>query len=742
MASKSSSSEHRPKRPRLSTSSKGVGIGIANANDIPSSPHYQVSYAHRSVVTCTSYSSKHDMILTASQDGIVKFWKRMGTLSANNSSANKSSSSSGGIGGSGSGAGSGAESSGQCVEFVKSYVAHTAPPACLVMSEPDGDIAASVGEDNVIKFYDVGGFDVTGMIRVSKDYKCGGAAAFVGEDQNLLAVSSSSPSSSRSSEKAKVGAIYIFSSVTLSATPVKVINIHAAPIIAMSYNVKQHCMISADQKGVIEYWNGSMHGQQRYISSSNQGGSTTTDSTIQDYDNIDDVGNDDIANAEQKRMDDAAYATLGEAPLPERNGIKFSSKFDTDLYSILKKKAHVISLAMSPTGSHFAVYGSDRKVRLFDYKTGKTVVQYDERMKVYDAQVQKRQERGDTSSSSNGMDAIDFGNRAAREKEMADTSILDLSVDKSYQECGNQSLWLQFDPTGHYLIVPTIIGIKVIEWSTNKCKKVIGKGDASTFRFLGGCMCLGDAKVDKQMLLARNTGMSAATNSSDKDGPKLSDALFITMSFNKRRFFVFSHKDPMTIGDSADQQEAAMNRDILNEAPDAEDLLLNNMEGPEGEENKLGKEAILRTTMGDIHIRLFPNETPKTVENFCGHARNNYYDNVIFHRVIKSFMLQTGDPLGDGTGGESIWGGEFEDEFIRDLRHDRPFTVSMANAGPGTNGSQFFITTVPTPWLDNKHTVFGRVTRGMDVCSAIENTKVDELDKPLDEISIVSIDIL
>jgi peptidylprolyl isomerase domain and WD repeat-containing protein 1 len=86
------------------------------------------------------------------------------------------------------------------------------------------------------------------------------------------------------------------------------------------------------------------------------------------------------------------------------------------------------------------------------------------------------------------------------------------------------------------------------------------------------------------------------------------------------------------------------------------------------EESALGKEAILRTTMGDIHICLFPEETPHSVENFCGHAKRGYYDNIIFHRVMKSFMLQTGDPLGDGTGGESIWGGEFEDEFERDLQ--------------------------------------------------------------------------
>ncbi|CAI7798199.1 unnamed protein product, partial [Closterium sp. NIES-54] len=124
---------------------------------------------------------------------------------------------------------------------------------------------------------------------------------------------------------------------------------------------------------------------------------------------------------------------------------------------------------------------------------------------------------------------------------------------------------------------------------------------------------------------------------------------------------------------------------------------------------------VMHTTMGDIHLKLYPEECPRTVENFTTHCSNGYYEGLLFHRVIKGFMVQTGCPLGDGTGGQSIWGGEFADEFHKSLRHDRPFTLSMANAGPNTNGSQFFITTVATPWLDNKHTVFGRVVKGMDV---------------------------
>ena len=104
-------------------------------------------------------------------------------------------------------------------------------------------------------------------------------------------------------------------------------------------------------------------------------------------------------------------------------------------------------------------------------------------------------------------------------------------------------------------------------------------------------------------------------------------------------------------------------------------------------------------------------------------------------------MLQTGDPLGDGTGGESLWGKEFEDEFTPELRHDKPYTLSMANAGPNTNGSQFFITTVPTPWLDDKHTVFGQATAGLDVIHQIEHCKKRRGDRPEEPIEILSVSL-
>lgn len=181
--------------------------------------------------------------------------------------------------------------------------------------------------------------------------------------------------------------------------------------------------------------------------------------------------------------------------------------------------------------------------------------------------------------------------------------------------------------------------------------------------------------------------------------------------------------------------------------------------------------AIMHTTMGDIKIKLFPDKTPKTFENFTTHAKNGYYNGLIFHRVIKDFMIQGGDPMGTGIGGESIWGTKFEDEFSPEL-HNLRGALSMANAGPNTNGSQFFIVqanTVPsnmldqmedlpdafppecakaysdmggTPWLDYRHTVFGQVYEGMDVVDAIANVKTAAGDKPVVAVEIENIEII
>lgn len=151
--------------------------------------------------------------------------------------------------------------------------------------------------------------------------------------------------------------------------------------------------------------------------------------------------------------------------------------------------------------------------------------------------------------------------------------------------------------------------------------------------------------------------------------------------------------------------------------------------------------AIIQTNMGTIELELFADKTPKTVENFVGLANKGYYNGVIFHRVIDNFMIQGGDPTGTGRGGQSLWGGKFADEFVPELKHDSEGILSMANAGPNTNGSQFFITLVPTPWLDGRHTVFGKVIKGMDVVKAIGKVPRNQQDRPLKDVVMEKVTI-
>ncbi|MFH1395014.1 MAG: peptidylprolyl isomerase [Candidatus Omnitrophota bacterium] len=147
--------------------------------------------------------------------------------------------------------------------------------------------------------------------------------------------------------------------------------------------------------------------------------------------------------------------------------------------------------------------------------------------------------------------------------------------------------------------------------------------------------------------------------------------------------------------------------------------------------------VVLETNQGLIEIKLMPDVAPKACENFAGLIENDYYDGVTFHRVIKNFMVQSGDPTGTGRGGSSLWGVPFEDEVSETVTFDKPGILAMANAGPRTNGSQFFITTAPAPWLNMKHTIFGEVVSGYDVVQKIENSETGAMDKPVDEQKII-----
>lgn len=573
---------------------------------LPSASMYERSFMHRDTVTHVAFATTHDFFVTASIDGHLKFWKKRH----------------------------------RGVEFVKHFRAHASEILGLSVSA-DGGMCATIGSDNTCKIFDVVNFDMLLMLKLPYAPT---ACEFVfrrGDAVHALAIGDDA------------GTIRVYDALSSSAEPVKTLDkLHRSRITALRYNSARECVISAEEKGALEYW------------------------------------------SSRPEDDYAALTSSNHAK------IEFRYKLDTDLYALAKVKTAAYALEVSADGEKFSTTGPDRRVRVFRWKTGKLIKDIDESLEGAE-DVQR------SGIEKYVLEDIDFGRRLAIERELT----------KSLEK----HAWPNaiFDESGNFLIYASHLGIKVVNLVTNQCPRIIGKVE-NTERFTRLALFQGVPQKDKR---ARGSGKDVKVAEKDPT--------IVACAFNKVRMYIFSSHEP------EEGDDAATGRDVFNEKPRAEELLAASALPSAGA--GVATSAVIHTTLGDIHVQFFPNECPRTCENFSTHARNGYYDGIVFHRVIKNFMVQTGDPLGDGTGGQSIWGGEFEDEIVRDLRHDRPFTVSMANAGPNTNGSQFFITTVATPWLDGKHTVFGRVTRGSDVVQAIENTKCDKHDKPLEDITMLSI---
>lgn len=425
-------------------------------------------------------------------------------------------------------------------------------------------------------------------------------------------------------------------------------SLHFNPVVLMKFNHVYGTAISVDTKGMVEYWTGPKH----------------------DY------------------------------VFPK--DVLWEFKTETDLYEFVKSKTMPLGLGISHDGKKFATICKDRKIRIFNFLTGKMTKVLNESLQRFaDLQQNKQQ-----------ISSMEFGKRMATEKE--------LEKSEAYNYCN-----IIFDRSGYFLFYATMLGIKVVNLYTNECVREIGR--AENPRFLQLALFQGGTNPSKSSLTVE---MQASDNPA-LNTIQLDPILFCT-AFKKNRFYLFSSREPMDKNEEKD-------RDIFNEKPTNEEIV---SAAQDVSYSRTSDNAVIHTTMGDIHITLFHKECPKTVENFCVHSRNGYYNGHLVHRVIKGFMIQMGDPTGNGTGGESIWGGSFEDEFHRNLKHDAPFTVSMANCGPDTNGSQFFITLVPTPWLDRKHTVFGRVTKGMDVVQKISLVKTNKHnDKPFDDVNIISVTV-
>ncbi|RDW64129.1 hypothetical protein BP5796_10631 [Coleophoma crateriformis] len=419
--------------------------------------------------------------------------------------------------------------------------------------------------------------------------------------------------------------------------------LHRSVVSLMAFNDAYDCVISADENGMIEYWR--------------PGGN---------YEKPDNV---------------------------------FEYKSSTNLFEFKKAKCTPTTLTISPSGHQFATFSfPDRKVRIFDFPTGKLYRTYDESLQI----IEEMQQAG---TGLQKLEDVEFGRRLATEREIDGPALRNKAN-------------VIFDETGHFIIYGSMFGTKVLNTYTNRIVKVYGKDES--FRPLNIAIYQGQPQKKGITTVAM-----AASNNPLLQQSETRDPILITTGVGKVRFYMFTN----------DEEISKSERDVQNEKPTT-----NARKAVEAKIAETGTAAIIHTSYGDIHIRLFPDAAPKAVENFVTHSKQGYYNNTIFHRVIRKFMIQCGDPLGDGTGGESIWGKEFGDEFST-LKHDKPYTVSMANAGPNTNGSQFFITTEKTPWLDNKHTIFGRAIQGLDVVHRIENARAYK-EKPEEDIKILSIEVM
>ncbi|WFD38574.1 peptidylprolyl isomerase [Malassezia japonica] len=400
----------------------------------------------------------------------------------------------------------------------------------------------------------------------------------------------------------------------------------------------------------------------------------------------------------------------------------FSLKSSTDLFEFKKTRSAPTTLTFSHDYSQFVTTSAcDRQVRVFSFAKGKLLRKYDESLTA----VQEMQQAGTAAYQ---LDDMEFGRRLAVERELDATALSGLA-DATLNATGAGTANAIFDESGNFLLYGTMFGIKVVNLKSNKVCRLLGKDETMRFLHLSMYQGIPDKK--------NPTSIDLAASENPLVQKAEQDPTLFCSAFKRGRFYMFTRSEPESDPNS---KLSGSDRDVFNEKPTREEQAVASTV-PAARKRVVANNATLHTTLGDIQLKLYPDLVPKTVENFVGLAKKKYYDGVIFHRVIKKFMLQTGDPLGDGTGGESLWGKEFEDEFTPELRHDKPYTLSMANAGPNTNGSQFFITTVPTPWLDDKHTVFGQATAGLDVIHQIEHCKKRRGDRPEEPIEILSVSL-
>lgn len=637
---------------------------------------YEKSYMHRGIITHLISLEKTNFIITISDDGIVKMWKKLY------------------LG----------------IEFQKQFKAHNGSISG-VSTTNDGLFAVTCSDkDRLLKTFDVVNTDLINFIKLSFQPN---VCSFISKpnDPELLVLinekgtgnfhlinSCSTNNSNNKNEQVQI---------------LKTIKLHESNVIVTDIRFIQslNTIISTDKSGNIEVWDCSLINNHQKI-----------------------------VKAEDK------IEIIEELEYPKFVSYKIKSL--TDYYS-LNETNYAINISLSKTFKYFALFCADKNIRIFSLKTGLLKYQYDESLEFYLNEYNKikeeknRKKREDKKEDKNlqlreDEKGINNSNDDDKDKEKGpiqekddlifgvreDVFLKKYSHEKEFDKNKHKvgiTCSIEFDETDNFIYYTCILGVKLVHLKSNRLIKIIGSNEND--KYINISLFQGKAQ--------KNTSGMVGNGGETSQGEKYLDPTLIASTYNKTRFYLFTQREP-------DYENSGMNRDIFNEKPTKQEI----QEINEEDKKDLPTQVIIDTSYGEIHIRLYPNECPKTVKNFISLANNGFYNNLIFHKVVKGFIIQTGCPYGNGKGGQSVWGGEFEDEFTPLLKHDRAYTVSMANRGPNTNGSQFYITTKPAPWLDNKHTIFGRVFKGMDTVQSIESVPVDKQEKPLTDVKVIGIRVI
>jgi peptidylprolyl isomerase domain and WD repeat-containing protein 1 len=645
---------------------------------LPSSARYERSYLHRDVLSHVAFAPGTDFLITASVDGCVKFWKKT-------------------AGG---------------VAFVKTYRTHVGQLASLAVSH-DGARLATTGDDGTLKLFDVASFDMAAMARLP--FSPSSAAAWVyprGAAAHPLALGDRN-----------TPAVFIMDGDGGGGAPLARVALHAAPVLALAYHPGTGLVVSADSRGVMEVWGG---------------------------DN-------------------------GEGGYRPRHGLlAFGSKVGTDLFALARARVAPTAVTWAPDGRRFAVAATDSRVLVFNTATGALLREWTScggsdapfhapevglpRPHAAEAARRAAAETALSTAAEVAIKALLAPPTAAVPTAAATAAA---AAPPPHRPPPSNPV---FDETGNLVLFPGPRGVLIGAIDSGVVVSALGGGESE--RFLGLALFQGVPSGGSQLPASGGgAALAAPVMGAPGGGARAPDPTLFAAAFGRPRFYCFSTRPPAGVedsdggggGDGAPEDDAAAAataaaaekkgdvdaealaavaeeaaarrrralaaRDAANEPPHPADPasaghfggLIGGARAKGVSAAALPRSVCLATDAGEVWVALFPEVAPKAVENFVTLCRRGYYDKCLFFRVIEDFMVQTGDPTNSGCGGESIWGREFEDEVSPTKRFDGPGVLGMANAGPRTNGSQFFITAAATPHLNGKHTVFGKVTKGLDV---------------------------